>query len=220
MLNREPGIMFFGQLNEETKMSEAVIDLSKGQRINLAKVAPALKKVRVALSWTVNSRNTGGDFDVDVVAFACKYNDKGEPKLIGNSWFIFYNQLTSPDGCIKHMGDNLVGSEVIDGDCETIVVDLTNISLNVEEISFIVNIHEAQARRQNFGQIRKAAIKLIDDETDSVVAQYILSEDFSTEQSVQFGSLYKNENGWNFMSVGTGYNNGLDKFVLEYGGVM
>ena len=201
-------------------MTDAPIDLSKGQRINLDKVAPALTKVRVVLSWTVNARDSGGQFDVDVVAFVCKYNPQGEPKLIGNAWFIFYNQLTSPDGSIVHMGDNLVGSEVIDGDCETIVVDLAKINSAVEEISFIVNIHEAQARRQNFGQIKKASIKLVDDNTGAVVAQYILSEDFSTEQSVQFGSLYKNENGWNFMSVGTGYNNGLDRFVIEYGGTM
>lgn len=201
-------------------MSDAVIDLSKGQRINLNKVAPALQKVRVALNWTVNTRDSGSNFDVDVVAFACKYNETGEPKLIGNAWFIFYNQLTSPDGSIIHMGDNLVGSEDSDGDCENIIVDLTKINLSVEEISFIVNIHDAQTRRQNFGQIRKASIKLIDDNTSAIVAQYVLSEDFSTEQSVQFGSLYKNENGWNFMSVGTGYNTGLDKFVLEYGGIM
>ena len=211
--------MNFGQFGKENTMNDdAIIDLSKGQRINLAKVAPSLKKVRVALSWTINSRDSGADFDVDVVAFGCKYNEKGEPKLIGNAWFIFYNQLSSPDGSIQHMGDNLIGSDEIDGDCENIVVDLEKIHLAVEEISFIVNIHEAKERRQNFGQIRKASIKLIDDTTGSVVAQYVLSEDFSTEQSVQFGSLYKNENGWNFMSVGTGYNNGLDTFVIEYGG--
>lgn len=212
--------MYFGPLKEDNSMTEAVINLTKGQRINLAKVAPALQKVRVALSWTVNARDTGADFDVDVVAFVCKYNPKGEPKLIGNEWFIFYNNLVSPDGSINHLGDNLTGSEEVDGDCENITVDLTKLNAGVEEISFIVNIHEAQTRGQNFGQIRKASIKLIDDLTGTVVAQYVLSDDFSTEQSVQFGSLYKNENGWNFQSVGTGYNHGLDKFVREYGGTL
>lgn len=211
--------MNFGTFLGDTNMNhDSVIDLSKGQRINLSKVAATLQQVRVALSWTVNNRDSGADFDVDVVAFACKYDASSQPKLLGNAWFIFYNNLNSPDGSITHMGDNLVGSEEVDGDCENIVVDLTKVHAAVEEISFIVNIHEAQNRRQNFGQIRKASIKLIDDTTGAVVAQYVLSEEYSTEQSVQFGSLYKNENGWNFQAVGTGYNNGLDKFVLEYGG--
>ena len=195
------------------------INLTKGGRIDLAKEDPALRKVRVGLSWGWNRTDTGAGFDLDVTAFGLKADAGGAPKLCGrdDDFMVFFNHLTSADGAIHHTGDNRTGEG--EGDDEVITVDLTRLSPEVEEISFVVTIHDAINRRQNFGQIPKASIRLYNDETNAMIAEYNLEEDFSTETAVQFGSLYK-KNGIvsAFKAVGAGYNAGLDAFVREYGG--
>ena len=194
------------------------INLEKGQRINLTKEAgKPLKKIRALIGWQANTTDSGTDFDVDVSAFICGYNSAGKPMLLGDKWFIFYNQLTSPDNSIVHHGDNTVGG-TDDGDCEAISVDLETISPSVDEISFVVTIYDAVNRKQNFGQIRNAYIRIVDDENDKVIATYPLSDDFSVETAVQVGSVYRKNDVWSFQAVGSGYKIGLDSFVLEYGG--
>lgn len=197
------------------------INLTKGGRINLAKEAPSLKVVRVGLGWKQNATDTGHDFDLDVTAFGLKMVN-GDPKLAGRNdqpdFMVFYGNHQSIDGAITHSGDNRKGDT--DGDDETVIVDLSKLDSQVEEISFIVTIHDAQERRQNFGQISKSYICLYDDANGNVIARYDLEEDFSVETAIQFGSLYKRDDGaWAFKAIGAGYQLGLDAFVKGYGGI-
>jgi tellurium resistance protein TerD len=186
------------------------INLSKGERINLSKEAPSLKKVGVGLGWDTNSTDTGVDFDLDASVFMLGANGK----IPSEKSFIFYNNLTSPDGAVKHTGDNLTGEG--DGDDETILVELAKVDSAINELVFVVTIHEAEKRRQNFGQVRNAFIRLYDQDTNKEVAKYELDEDFSKETAIEFGKLYKKDGQWRFQAVGQGYNSGLQGFVDKY----
>jgi len=193
------------------------ISLTKGTKINLSKEAPNLTRVRFGLGWKPNPTNTGAAFDLDASAFGLKLDANGDPKLAGNDadFFVFYNNLQSVDGAMVHTGDNRTGDA--QGDDETIVVDLQKLSTMIDEVSFIVTIHEAQARKQNFGQVSKSYINVYNDATGDILAKYDLEDDFSAETAVQFGSLYKKDGSWSFKAIGAGYNLGLDAFVSGYG---
>lgn len=189
------------------------INLSKGGRIDLAKQDPGLKRVRLELKWNPNKTNTGTQFDCDSSVFVCKYDAAGEPKLIDNKHFVFYGNKFTPDNTVTHSGDDTSG-----GTGEVVIVDLTS---PADEISFVVTIHEADTRRQNFGQISRSSITLFNDETGEKLGGYNLEDDFTSETAVQFGSLYKKDNGaWAFKAVGAGYNMGLRDFVIGYGGTV
>lgn len=203
-------------MNGETNMSG--INLDKGNRINLSKAATsngkALTKILVKLNWTPNNTSTGTDFDLDSSVFMCKADAKGDPKLLSDTSFIFYNNTTSPDGAIVHSGDDLTGA-----DGEQISIDLEKVSPLCQEISFVVTIHEAGVRNQNFGQVPRSSITLINEETGETVCAYNLGDDFSNETAVQFGSMYRRDDGdWAFKAVGDGHNLGLREFVIGYGG--
>ncbi len=186
------------------------INLSKGERINLSKEAPSLKKVGVGLGWDTNSTDTGVDFDLDASVFMLGANGK----IPSEKSFIFYNNLTSPDGAVKHTGDNLTGEG--DGDDETLLVELAKVDSAINELVFVVTIHEAEKRKQNFGQVRNAFIRLYDQDTNKEVAKYELDEDFSKETAIEFGKLYRKDGQWRFQAVGQGYNSGLQGFVDKY----
>lgn len=184
------------------------IDLSKGARIDLSKEAPGLTKVRVGLGWNPNATDTGSDFDLDASVFMI--NSSG--KTPSEKFFVFYNNKTSEDGSTVHHGDSLTGEG--SGDDETVDVDLSKVDSRVEEITFVVTIHEAEARRQNFGQVSNSYIRLLDG--DKEIAKYELDEDYSTETAIEFGKLYLKNGSWRFQAVGTGYNSGLQSFVDKY----
>ena len=186
------------------------INLGKGERINLSKEAPSLKKIGVGLGWDTNASDTGTDFDLDASVFMLGANGK----IPNEQNFVFYNNLVSPDGSIKHAGDNLTGDG--DGDDETVFVELAKVNADITELVFVVTIHEAEKRKQNFGQVRNAFIRLYDQETNKEVAKYELDEDFSKETAIEFGKLYKKEGQWRFQAVGQGYNAGLQGFVDQY----
>lgn len=191
------------------------INLTKGGNINLSKSNPGLKRVRFGLGWDTNAYDTGGEFDLDASVFVCKNNASGQPKLLSDSHFIFYNNKSDPEGGVTHTGDNRTGAG--DGDDESVIVDLGKISSSAEEVSFIVTIHEADIRRQNFGQVRNSYIAVYNDETGEELARYRLEDDFSTQTAVQFGSLYRRDGGeWVFKAVGAGFNKGLGDFVGLY----
>jgi tellurium resistance protein TerD len=180
------------------------INLEKGQRQNIA--AP---KFTVGLGWDTNSSATGEAFDLDASIFVLGANGK----LLSDSHFIFYNNLKSPDGAVEHTGDNLTGEG--DGDDEKIAIDLGRISADVAEITFVVTIHQAAERRQNFGQIRNSFIRIVDTNNTELV-KYELDEDFSIETAVEFGRLYKRNNEWKFEAVGAGLKGGLQDFLTKY----
>jgi tellurium resistance protein TerD len=182
------------------------INLQKGQKINIG-----LSKLTIGLGWTPNE-GTGHDFDLDASAFMIN-----ESRLISSeSNFIFYGNTISPDSSLKHTGDDPTGGNSDTGDDESIEVDLTLVSEQVKEILFVVTIHEAINRKQNFGQVRNSYIRIVDDSNNQEVAKYELDEDFSIETAVEFGRLYKREGQWKFEASGIGYREDLSYFVAKY----
>lgn len=187
-----------------------MINLEKGSRINLQKEAPGLKKVYIGLGWDPNTTDTGKDFDLDASVFMLGANGK----IPNDKYFIFYNNLKSVDGSVEHLGDNLTGGG--NGDDETVKIDLDKVSNDITDIVFVVSIYDAEARKQNFGQVRNSFIRIYDPVTNNVIAKYDLEEDFSSEKSIEFGRLYKKDGEWRFQAVGQGYNDGLAGFTKKY----
>ena len=187
------------------------VNLTKGGRISLNKEAPGLKKILIGLGWDTNASDTGADFDLDASVFLLDSN----AKIANEKDFVFYNNLSSSDGSVVHTGDNRTGEG--DGDDESIKVDLSKISSSIKEIAIVVTIHEAAQRKQNFGMVRNAFIRLVNDETNTEIVRYDLEEDYSTETGLLFGRLYFKDNEWKFSAVGTGYKEGLDGFCKQFG---
>lgn len=181
------------------------INLQKGQRENIN--AP---KFTIGLGWDINNTSTGGAFDLDASLFLL--NDS--KKLVSDQHFIFYNNLESPDKSVIHTGDNLTGDG--DGDDEQILIDLTKIDTAIQEITVVVTIHEAESRKQNFGQVRNSFIRIFNTDTKEEILKYELDEDFSIETAVEFGRIYNKNGEWKFEAVGSGQREGLDKFVSLY----
>lgn len=187
------------------------VNVTKGGRISLNKEAPGLKKILIGLGWDTNASDTGADFDLDASVFLLDSN----AKVANEKDFVFYNNLSSSDGSVVHTGDNRTGEG--DGDDESIKVDLSKISSSIKEIAIVVTIHEAAQRKQNFGMVRNAFIRLVNDETNTEIVRYDLEEDYSTETGLLFGRLYFKDNEWKFSAVGTGYKEGLDGFCKQFG---
>ncbi len=184
------------------------IELNKGGRFNLSQEAPNLKKVAIGLGWQVNQAGQAYDIDASVFMLGT------DGKIPDEKYFVFYNNLRSLDGSLTHSGDNRTGEG--NGDDETIYVDLAKVNPAIQEIVFIVTIHEGQAKNQNFSQIKNAFIKIYNQETRNSLARYNLREAFSQETALEFGRLYKKDNQWRFQAVGEGYSSGLQSFVDKY----
>lgn len=187
------------------------IQLSKGQRIDLTKNDPGLQNIGIGLGWDVKQFDGGQDYDLDASAFLLNANGKCSNDLD----FIFYNNLQSSDGSIVHAGDNRTGEG--DGDDEKITVNLTKVPQSVDKVAITVTIHDAEMRRQNFGQISNAYVRLVNEDTGEEVLRYDLGEDFSVETAVVFCEIYRHANEWKFNAVGSGYQGGLQSLVHAYG---
>lgn len=187
------------------------INLSKGQKVDLTKGNPGLKSIMVGLGWDVNAFDSGADFDLDAAAFMLGANGKCPTE----KEFIFYGNLVHGSEAVQHMGDNLTGEG--EGDDEQIKVDLTKIPANVERIAFTVTIYDADVRRQNFGQVSNAYIRIMDDATGTELIRYDLGEDFSIETAVVVGELYRNNGEWKFNAIGSGFQGGLAALCGHYG---
>ena len=191
--------------------------LEAGHRINLQKTAPGLKRVRIGIGWKVNAAE-GEEFDLDLTVFLCKKNAADEPVMLSNAHLVFYNQLTSPDGAVVHSGDNRTGDK--DGDDEVVTVDLTKVDANIVELPIVVTIHEAEERKQTFGRVNGAYVKVYNDETGKELAKYDLNEDYSDKTALQFGSLYRKDGDWRFHAVGVGFKLNLATFIRKLGGTV
>lgn len=188
------------------------VNLSKGQRISLEKVAPGLSEVFVGLGWDTNITDTGADFDIDASVFLVN----GSEKLISDSHFIFYNNLTSPDAnkSVEHLGDNRTGAG--EGDDEVIKVKLKQVPADVNKIVMTVTIHEAEQRQQNFGQVQNAFVRVVNAENKEEVVRYDLSEDFSVETALIMAEFYRKDGEWRVNAVGAGYQGGLEALLNRY----
>lgn len=186
------------------------VSLSKGGNVSLSKQAPGLKSVLVGLGWDARS-TSGADFDLDASALMLTTSGK----VISDSHFVFYGNLVSPEGSVEHTGDNLTGEG--EGDDETIKVDLDSVPAECDRIVVPVSIYEAEERRQNFGQVRNAYIRILNQADGAEIARYDLSEDASAETAMLFGELYRHNGEWKFRAVGQGYASGLRGIALDFG---
>ena len=186
------------------------LSLSKGSNISLSKEAPNLTRILVGLGWDPRVSD-GQQFDLDASAFLLTASGR----VRGDHDFIFYNQLRSQDGSVEHTGDNRTGQG--DGDDESIKIDLSRVPADIAKIVVGVTIDEADARRQNFGQVGGAFIRIVDDATGREITRYDLGEDFSTETAVVFGEVYRYGNEWKFRAVGQGFAGGLGPMARGYG---
>jgi tellurium resistance protein TerD len=186
------------------------ISLAKGANVSLSKEEPGLTKILIGLGWDTRSTD-GADFDLDASAFLLAATDK----VRSDADFIFYNQLRSVDGAVEHTGDNRTGEG--DGDDEALTVTLANVSPDVQKIAIAVTIHDAEARRQNFGMVQNAFMRVVNNVSGREIARYDLSEDYSVETALIFGEVYRHGSEWKFRAVGQGYQGGLGPLAKNYG---
>jgi tellurium resistance protein TerD len=186
------------------------ISLQKGGNVNLSKEAPGLAKMTVGLGWDARATD-GAPFDLDGVVFLL--NQAG--KVRSDNDLVFYNNLKSVDGSVMHSGDNRTGAG--EGDDETVTIDLTKVPADVDKIVVGVTIHDADARRQNFGMVGKAFIRCVNANGNAEIARYDLSEDSSTEAAMIFGEVYRNGADWKFRAIGQGFQGGLGPLAKTYG---
>lgn len=188
------------------------VSLIKGGNVSLTKQAgtAGLSAVTVGLGWDVRSTD-GAGFDLDASAIGVDANGK----VLSDQHFVFFGNLTSPEGSIEHTGDNLTGEG--DGDDEQIKVNLVSIPAGMDKIVFPVSIYEADKRAQSFGQVRNAFIRVINQANGEELARYDLSEDAATETAMVFGEVYRNGSDWKFRAVGQGYSTGLAGIATDFG---
>ncbi|MBN9101951.1 MULTISPECIES: TerD family protein [unclassified Pseudonocardia] len=186
------------------------VSLAKGGNVSLSKEAPGLTNILVGLGWDVRT-TTGADYDLDASAILLGENGK----VLSDQHFVFFNNLTSPDGTVEHTGDNLTGEG--EGDDEAIKVNLAGMAPNVAKVVFPVSIYDAENRHQNFGQVMNAFIRIVNAADDREIARFDLSEDASTETAMVFGEVYRHQGDWKFRAVGQGYASGLAGIARDYG---
>ena len=186
------------------------ISLTKGANVSLSKTAPTMTKMNLGLGWDIRATD-GAAFDLDAIALI--QNSTG--KVRSDSDFIFFNNKTSSCGGVIHNGDNLTGAG--DDDDEVVTVDLTKLPADIEKIDLCVVIYDGESRKQTFGQVSNAFIRVVDAANSTEVARYDLSEDGSTESALIFGQLYRNNGEWKFKAVGQGFAGGLAAIAKHYG---
>lgn len=182
------------------------INLQKGQKIELG-----LTKMTIGLGWDP-SEGTSQTFDLDASAIMID----SDRKLVGDEYFVFYNNLNSPDGALQHTGDDPDGKSSDGDDDEAIIIDLEKVDSRVEEILFVVTIEDFERKKQNFGMVRNSYIRIVDNNSHQEIAKYELDEDFSIETGVEFGRLYKRNGNWKFEASGIGYRADLSFFLEKY----
>lgn len=186
------------------------LSLSKGGNLSLTKTDPSLNNVLVGLGWDARSTD-GADFDLDASIFILGANDK----VRGQHDFIFYNQPRSPEGAVEHTGDNRTGEG--DGDDESVKINLAKVPADVQKIIITVTIHEAEQRKQNFGQVQNAFVRIVNDLNQNEIVRFDLNEDYSIETAMIFAELYRHNGEWKFRAVGQGYSGGLKAMCNQYG---
>ena len=187
------------------------VTLRKGEKVDLTKGNPALKKITVGLGWDVNRYHGGAEFDLDASAFLLGASGR----VTCDEDFVFYGNTAHASGSVTHGGDNRTGEG--EGDDEEIFVDLEKVPDKIDRIAITVTIYEAEERRQNFGQVSNAYVRIVDDATGSEVVRYDLEEDFSIETALVVGELYRRNGEWRFNAIGSGFQGGLRALCLNYG---
>ncbi len=185
------------------------VALTKGANADLSRSAPGLATVEVRLGWDVSVSGT----DVDLDASALLVGADG--KVPDDQHFVFFNNLTSPDGSVVHLGDNRTGAG--DGNDEVITIDLPKVPAHVQKIVFAVSIYEPDARGQSFGQVTNAYIRVVNAASGAEMVRYDLTEVYDSETALVFGEVYRKDEQWKFRAVGQGFDSGLAGIAEEFG---
>ncbi len=188
------------------------ISLSKGENISISREDPSLTQLQVGLGWATRGTD-GDDFDLDASAFLLD----SDGKVLSDSDFVFYNNLVSVCGSVRHAGDNLTGNEAEEADAETVMINLPTLPPEVERVAFCVSIHMAEIRQQNFGMVQGAYVRIINQKTHQELARYDLSEDASVETAMIFGEIYRYGGEWKFRATGQGFPGGLAELARYFG---
>ena len=186
------------------------ISVEKGFNVSLSGLSASLSRLAVGLGWDA-SDSSGPEFDLDASAFVIK----SDGNVLSDKYFVFFNNLKSPEGAVVHQGDNLTGAG--EGDDEVIFVDLNRLPTEAIRIVFVVTIYQGKARRQFFGQISNAFIRVVDRDNNNELARYDLGEGFGQETALIFGDVYLENGEWNFRAVGQGYEGGLGEAARNFG---
>ena len=186
------------------------VSLQKGGSVSLSKEAPGLSDIVVGLGWDPRATD-GTEFDLDASVFLLGETEK----VLSDNAFIFYNNKTSPCGNVVHNGDNRSGEG--EGDDETVNVNLAGLPEEAKKLAFSVTIHDAAGRNQNFGQVSKAYIRVLNKKDNSEIARFDLSEDASVETAMIFGEVYRHNGEWKFKAIGQGFAGGLAPLASNYG---
>ncbi len=186
------------------------VNLTKGGNVNLSKEAPTMTKVIAGLGW--DARVTDGQsFDLDASVFLVG----ADGNVLSDQHFVFFNHVQSPDGSVIHQGDNRTGEG--DGDDEQVKIALDHVASDIQKAVFAVTIYDAEARKQNFGMVSNAYIRIVNEDTNTEIARYDLTEDASTETAMVFGELYRHHGEWKFKAVGQGFAGGLAALASLHG---
>lgn len=200
-----------GDVSTSNKQSSQVISLQKGQKIDLTKTNPGLTEVMIGLGWDTNKYDGQADFDLDASAFLLGENGKA----LADSDFIFYNNPNGRNNCVVHQGDNLTGEG--EGDDEQILIDFSKVPSEIHKIAITVTIYEYEQRKQSFGQVSNAFVRVVDNKTSQELIRYDLGEDFSIETAIIVCEIYRNGNEWKFNAIGSGFSGGLKALCQNYG---
>lgn len=188
-----------------------MVNLSKGQKVDLTKTNPGLTKIMVGLGWDINKYDGGAEFDLDAAAFLLGADGRASSEAD----FVFYNNKEHSSGSVVHMGDNKTGEG--DGDDEVINIDLNAVPENIDKIDFTVTIFEADERNQNFGQVNNAYIRILNQDNGEELIHFDLGEDFSIETAVVVAELYRHHGEWKFNAIGSGFAGGLAALCRNFG---
>lgn len=187
------------------------INLTKGQKIDITKGNAGLDKIIIGLGWDTNKYDSDADFDLDASCFILEASGK----VRSDEDMIFYNNTKGAGGAVEHTGDNLTGEG--EGDDEQIKIALSKMPANVERIAFVITIHDAAVRNQNFGQVSNAFVRVVDEAKNEELVRYDLGEDFSIETALIVGELYRHNGEWKFSAIGSGYQGGLAAVCKDFG---
>ncbi|MDO5558552.1 MAG: TerD family protein [Oscillospiraceae bacterium] len=190
------------------------VNLQKGQKVDLTKGNAGLKKVVVGLGWDEAQKrgffSRGADFDCDAEAILLT-----DDKLTDKSDVVFYNNLRHKSGCVIHQGDNLTGGG--DGDDEQIVVFLNDLPQSYNRIVFTVTIYQAYERKQHFGMIKNAFIRIVNADNNQELCRFNLTDNYDQKTSMVFGELYRRNGEWKFNAVGDGtQDDGISQVIKRY----
>lgn len=200
------------------------INLQKGQRVDLTKGNPGLSKIMVGLGWDPVQKSGGGgllgslfgggggaNIDCDASVIMLGENEK----LKSNKDVIYFGNLKSSDGSVQHTGDNLTGAG--DGDDEQVLIDLSRVPAHIHKMVFVVNIYDSVKRKQHFGMIQNAFIRVVNSGNNQELIHYNLTDNYSGSTSLIVGEIYRYGSDWKFAAVGTGTASpGLSDVVRSY----